>query len=257
MENNNQIIAAPIKNRFFAFLIDAFCVYLIRFFYIMLSLNFWLGNKIIDFTKKYELLYGKFNVDKLTLVELAFILDSPLFKNIIFFIAGAFLLSMLYNGIFFSTKWSATIGQKLLGIYVVSKDGGKISSLQIIFRSILTMVPWIFIFFVMCFKLLFDFGMPTFMTKEIFVIAIILFLTWYDLIFFTKNKLVFHDLLTSTRVVVRHPEEYEDNSNSLWRTLFPDVREMYKNLKTFATEQYSKAKEMKAKYKEEKEKNKK
>lgn len=254
MMNNEKMIAAPARNRFFAFLIDVFLVYLIRFFYINLSLQLWLREPIINFLKKYKMLYGDLNLSKITPIEITYFLNSSLFKTLILFFCGVFIIPVIYNAILFSTKWSATIGQKLLGIYVVSNNGKKMNFIQIIFRSIFINVPWAFIFSVMLAKMLSDYGLPEAMNQKYFIISLILFLSWYDLIFLTKNKLVFHDYITCTRVIIKNVEKYEQqNSDSIWKYVFPDFKEIWKNLKEGVKLQISKAKEIKETYKAEKE----
>ena len=85
MENNN-FIPAPLKKRFFAFYIDVFVVYLIRFFYINFSIQFWLKRYFLEFLKNYELLFGKLNFAKLTNIEISYFAKSQLFSQIIYFI---------------------------------------------------------------------------------------------------------------------------------------------------------------------------
>lgn len=84
----------------------------------------------------------------------------------------------------------------------------------------------------------------------------LLFLSWYDLAFLTKSKIVFHDYVAKTLVVVKNKEKYLHNNGGILNILFPDFRDLYKNLKASITTQIKNAKEMKQKYKEEKEKNK-
>jgi hypothetical protein len=78
-------------------------------------------------------------------------------------------------------------------------------------------------------------------------------LTWYDVAFFTKNKIVFHDLVTKTVVVIKDKDNYVENSGGLWSVLFPNFKDMYRGLKEHTAKQIEYAKELKKKYKEEKE----
>ncbi len=251
------MISAPVSNRFFAFLIDVFFVYLLRFLYINLSIQFWLREPIQSFMAKYKMLYGAFNIKRVTPIEIYYFLNSSLFKQLVVFVIGIFLIAVIYNLILLSTKWSATIGQKLLGVYVVSKNGEKMKFYQVLARSFAVVLPWFFMFIVLFYKSLADLGATEMLDKTSFVISIIIFLSWYDLVFLTKNKLVFHDLLTGTRVIVKNTEKYENESYSIWKVLFPNFKDMYNGIKDFAKEQISKAREMKEKYNEEKKSNKK
>ena len=246
------MISAPISNRFFACLIDMFFVYLLRFFYINISIELWLRRSIEMFMEKYKILYGAFNLKKITLIEVYYFLNSSLFRELVIFVIGIFLIGVAYNLLFLSTKWSATIGQKLLGMYAVSKSGRRMRFYQIILRSFAVILPWFFMFVVLFCKSLADFGVKGLIDKTSFVVSIIAFISWYDLIFLTKNKLVFHDLLTGTRVIVRNNEKYEDNPDSLWKVLFPNFKDMYIGLKEFTKNQIEKARKIKEEYKERK-----
>lgn len=249
----NQIISSPVKNRFFAFLIDVFFVYLLRFFYINLSLHLWLKRPIFDFFTKYKVLYGDFSFSKMTRIEFSYFLNSDLFRLLTIFVCGIFVIPMIYNAILFSTKWSATIGQKLLGIHVVSSNGDKLNFFQIICRSVLLNIPWAALFFTIITRAMIDYGMIDNIDKMFFIIVLLLFLSWYDLVLLTKNKLVFHDLITLTRVVIKDSSNYQENTSSIWKLIFPDFKGMNDDFKNTIKTQIAKAKEIKAKYKKEKE----
>ena len=59
---------------------------------------------------------------------------------IIFFVIYGFSV-LVYFPIFESSKYQATPGKKLLGLYVVTNDGGRVSKGRAILRSILYMIP--------------------------------------------------------------------------------------------------------------------
>lgn len=244
MENNN-FIPAPIKRRLAAFYIDVFVVYLLRFFYINFTIQFWLKDSVMKFLKEYELLYGKLNFNELTSAHINYFIKSELFSQIAYLIVGLFLVPIFYNMLFFFTKWSATIGQKLMNIYVISKSGNKMNFIQVISRSVLLMCPWILSFFVVLNQILSDKNLAPSMGKTTFLLFIFVFFAWFDAAFFTKNKLVFHDYITKTRVVIKNNAKYQ-NSKSLFKWLFVDSFEKFKaNIKN----QIQKAKEIRNKYK--------
>ena len=251
--DNSKFIVAPVKNRFFAFLIDVFFVYLIRFFYTNIALNFWLKNEVMLFLNKYKLLFGDVNLKRITNIEVMFFLRSNLFKELMLFVAGIFIISIAYDIVFQLSKWSATLGQKFLGIYVISKNGEKIRWYQAVIRGIMINIPWIFISFIMFSKELVVYDVDI-IDKQTFIISIILFLSWYDMIFLTKNKIVFHDYVSRTLVVVKNKEKYAENRSSMLDFLFPNPKGMYEDLKGIIKKQIEVAKEMKRKYKEEKNK---
>lgn len=249
---DKKIISAPVSNRFFAFLIDAFFIYLLRFLYINLSIQFWLREPVQLFMAKYKMLYGAFNLKKVTSIEIYYFLNSSLFKQLILFVVGIFLVAVVYNLVLLSRKWSATIGQKLLGIYAISKNGQRMKFYQVLARSFAVVLPWFFMFIVLFYKSLADLGATEMLDKTSFIVSIVIFLSWYDLIFLTKDKLVFHDLLTGTKVIVKDTEKYENESYSIWKVLFPNFKDMYNGIKEFTKVQMAKARKIKQKYNEEK-----
>ena len=254
MKNNNEIIiSAPITTRFFAFIMDAFLLYVLRFFYVFISFRTWLKKPVINFIERYNLLYGEFNPKTITNIEVNYFLRSNLFKSFIILFIGAFLISVIYNILFLSTKWSATIGQKIMGIYTVSKNGEKITIIQVILRSILVIFPWVMAALMMFFKFLSDFGIENVIDKNFVLLFMILFLSWYDLTIFTKSKSTLHDILTNTRVIFLNPNRYSEDSKTIFKFLFPDVKQMFYSIKDFAKNQKLKADKIKKEYSKEKE----
>lgn len=252
-----KIVPAPISSRFFAFLIDIFFVYLLRFLYVNISVRFWLREPVQSFMSKYKMLYGDFDMRRITSIEVYYFLNSTLFKQLMLFVVGTFLVSVAYNIFFLMTKWSATIGQRILGIYAVSKNGERMKFYQIILRSFAVVLPWFFIFVVLFYKSLSDISATEIISRTTFVVSILIFLSWYDLIVLTKDKLIFHDIISGTRMTVNDPKKYETESHGVWSSLFPNFKDMYNNLKGLVDAQVAKANDIKEQYNKEKSKSKK
>ena len=248
--DKSNIIFAPLGDRFLAFFVDIFCVYLLRCLYIFMSLSLWLKTPIYNFIKKYELSFGKIDPSNITSVEVNFFLNSPLFKQVLVFVAGIFLVSILYNFICLSSRWSATIGQKLFGIKVVNTNGGVIGCWRSLLRSILIMLPWMFMFIFLFYMRLASFGAVQMFSRNTIILSFVLFLSWYDFIFLTKNRIIFHDYLSCTRVSVVDKDKYINNctSSGVWNVLFPNFGEIYDSLKETIKAQISKIKKTKTKY---------
>lgn len=247
--DNNQITPAAIKKRIFAFFIDIFFVYIIRFFYIHLAIQFWLIKYVMDFLHEYEQLFGKIDFNKITNVEMDFLLRSDLFIQIKLFIIGLFIIPIFYNMVLFFTKWSATIGQKLVNIHVVSKSGSKMKFYQVIARSVALMIPWFFSFFVVLnqYLVIHKIGNP--LNDSSVVIFMIIFLSWYDLAILTKNKLAFHDYITRTRVIENNTINYSDKPSILKKLFVLNFADEFQKFKNNIKRQFEKAKEIKEKYK--------
>lgn len=247
--DKDQIAPARIKKRIFAFIIDIFIVYFLRFFYIHLALQFWLMRYVMDFLHKYEQLFGKVDFNRITNVEIDFFSKSDLFIQIKWFVVGLFIIPIFYNMVLFFTKWSATIGQKLVNIRVVSKNGSEMKFYQIIARSIALMIPWLFSFFVVLnqYLVIHKIGNP--LNNTSLIIFMMIFLSWYDLAVLTKNKLVFHDYITRTRVVEDNVANFDGKSSIFKRLFVINFVEEFRKFKNNIKRQFEKAKEIKEKYK--------
>ena len=71
--------------------------------------------------------------------------------------------------------------------------------------------------------------------KNIVVIYTLLFMTWYDMIFVTKEKIMFHDFITKTRVIMKNPDTYyESKCMKIINFIIPDFKEMFINMKDIA-----------------------
>lgn len=237
MESNN-LSYAPIRSRFLAFIIDFSIVYFVRILYIQLSFLLYFQNDLNLFLIEYEKLYGK--ISSISDIELQFFLNSNLFGEILFFVSSLFFVGTVYNIIFLLTKWSSTIGQKLLGIHITSSNGNKLNLLQIISRSILIVMPY-YIFFILF--LLYTLNTLTnnnTVMQDLLLIYGVAYICWYDMIFFTKDKILFHDLLTKTRVVINTPDTYYDSKlMKVINFIIPDFRDIYSNFKKLISEHIS------------------
>ena len=214
--------------------------FIIRFLYIYLSLFIWLQKYIKDFVENYKELYGEFQ--KVSVLEINYFLKSELLVQIIYFLIGIFIIPVIYNMIFFSSKWSATIGQKLMNICVVSKNNSKITWYQTIFRSILLMFPWFLSFIVVSNQVLASKNISVSLDDTSLSLFVLIFLGWYDLIFVTKNKLVFHDFITRTKVVIKNNDKYKPSDSIFKKLVIDGFKKCKQNIKD-SINNYKKIKE--------------
>jgi len=245
MDEKKEFAIAAVGSRFAAFLIDAFFIYILRFLYINFLMYVRVRSIAVEFASKYRLLFGELNLGKMTSVELNYLLRSSFFKEVLCYVVGSFMLSAIYDIVFMSVKWSATPGQRIMGIYVSSSNGDRLKWYQIVARGVLTNASWCLMFFVITVKYLSAYGVET-VDRQTFVIAICLFLTWYDMTIVTKNRVTFHDFITKTIVVRR---DGKSAGGSLIRWLFPDFKGLYAGLKDDIKQRIRRAKEFKEQYK--------
>lgn len=234
---NIELSYAPIRSRFLAFLIDAIIVYICRIFYMYFLNIIYLREAYNSFVRKYYEIYGE--IKSLSELDLSYILNSNFFKVLIFSLVLAFLMTSIYNIICLSTKWSSTIGQKILGIHIVSSNGSKINILQNISRSLLVVVPSISIFVIFLISIFNSSLLQAMINNNLFLLYSILLLSWYDMIFFTKDKMLFHDFATKTRVVVNNPDTYYDSKYmAVIDFIFPNIKDILIDMKNVLIKHY-------------------
>ena len=213
----NSVNSAPLFKRFLAFCIDFLIVYLFRFLYI---------NIILYFIKKSS--FNFFNFNSFNQVKLMFFFHSKLFKIIVIWIIGYFLLSSIYHICCLLSKRSASVGQRIFNLSVVSSDNTKLNLIQIIIRSVLAPLPWMFLCFVFFIEVLYLRVGITFFSKEQLIMILFIFSSWYDLVFFTKNRTTFLDIITKTQVVSNSISN-SMNTKIYFAYIFPNFTNMYFN----------------------------
>lgn len=234
---NIELSYAPIRSRFLAFLIDAIIVYICRIFYMYFLNIIYLREAYNSFVRKYYEIYGE--IKSLSELDLSYILNSNFFKVLIFSLVLAFLMTSIYNIICLSTKWSSTIGQKILGIHIVSSNGSKINVLQNIGRSFLIIIPSISLFVLTLIVIFNAKLLQTIIDTNLFLLYSLLLLSWYDMIFFTKDKMLFHDFTTKTRVVVNNPDTYYDSKYmAVIDFIFPNIKDILIDMKNVLIKHY-------------------
>ena len=227
---NSKLAYAPIRSRLLALLIDSCIVYILRIIFMKIFTYIFVTKDYANLLLEYNIIVTKISLgEKIGLQNL---LQSNFFNLFITLSILLFLVSTLYNAVCFSTKMSASVGQRLLGLKVVSANGQNMNILQIFSRSLLIMLPWLSLFFILLSMMLSFINFTNEFDKNLLAIYIFLLMTWYDMIFFTKEKIMFHDLITKTRVIIREPDKYyESKSMKIINFIIPDFGEMFTNMK--------------------------
>lgn len=234
---NIELSYAPIRSRFLAFLIDTFIIYIIRFVYLSLSNALYFNDLLKNFITTYYEKYGE--IKSINEFNTQYIFESNFFKILIIYIVSIFFISTIYNIICLSTKWSSTIGQKILGIHIVSSNGSKINILQNIGRSFLIILPSISLFIFSLIVIFNEELLKTIIDTNLFLLYSLLLLSWYDMIFFTKDKILFHDFATKTRVVVNNPDTYYDSKYmAVIDFIFPNIKDILIDMKNVLIKHY-------------------
>ena len=120
-----------------------------------------------------------------------------------------------------------------------SNNGSKISILQNIGRSFLMIIPSISLFILSLIVIFNEELLKTIIDTNLFLLYSILLLSWYDMIFFTKDKILFHDFATKTRVVVNNPDTYYDSKYmAVIDFIFPNIKDILIDMKNVLIKHY-------------------
>jgi len=200
---DNQLSPVNFSRRMTAFVIDSSIVCVIRVFLLQIFITSWLQKYIINFVNSFKFVFGdNIKPSEFNDTHLRFFMQNELFPRFIMCIIILILVGFIYNLIMLSTKWSATVGQKIVGIFTVSKNENPIKWYQVIARSFLTIFPMNMLFLLSIYQLLGAIGSVKPLSQQIFVLTVGLgALAWYDMFFFTKDKILMHGFLSGTKIV--------------------------------------------------------
>jgi uncharacterized RDD family membrane protein YckC len=257
---NSKLQVATIRSRILAFFIDIFVVYFIRSFYLWSAFVLFVKDRakvflvelagVFDGIEIFESIDAEqlgyfFKVDDNIFIglesifsnvkHLEYFLKSDFFYTVLFFVLGAFVISILYNYICFFYK-KASLGQLSLGLRVVDSDGNETDKLHFFLRAVLNSVPWMIMGFVIFHVLMGQ----SIAEKDVGFIALFVFI-WFDLAFFTTEKYTMHDLISGTRVVFNNP----DRKETIFEKLLPNPRGMFGSLKGKIKKEFERTKNMK------------
>jgi uncharacterized RDD family membrane protein YckC len=206
MKDVNKLYPVSLTKRVIAFLIDSFIVNFTRSILIQILILFWLQKYIANFAKGFEFVFGA-NVKSsdISSVHISYLTQSQLFPRFLISFGIIISIGFIYNLILLSTKWSATIGQKIVGIFAVSKNEKSMKWYQIIARSFWVIFPLNAILFLVIYQIVRHINNATLLSPKVFMLIIgIGLLVWYDMFFFTKDKLFMHDFLSATKIVQKN-----------------------------------------------------
>jgi uncharacterized RDD family membrane protein YckC len=68
--------------------------------------------------------------------------DSPMF--LLYFVAGWFVTACLYQSLFVSSRWQASLGMRALGIYITDIRGRRLELWQVVWRQVVKFLVYIF-----------------------------------------------------------------------------------------------------------------
>jgi uncharacterized RDD family membrane protein YckC len=178
---------ASMNARFLAFMADNFFLLIIRYTFVMILVQIWLGQKFKEIANIYQNLVianGEESIDKL-----AFIDEQG--GTIIIVISLCLLIpGAIYHIYYLSSPKQATLGKRLIGIHVTDKDGKRITPIRSAIRYFVSLLPW-------SLHIIIIYSFINHDVKTALISALLVAL-WYDTGFFSKRKRTFHDIICGT-----------------------------------------------------------
>ncbi|MDR3289713.1 MAG: RDD family protein [Rickettsiales bacterium] len=203
--NIQKKLPATARARELAFLIDLIIVYIVRSIYGHFVLKYSLQDKFINFVREIKEKFGI--LEKLQKEQVVYFLEHQFYKECMWFIGGAFLVSVLYNFVCFLWKM-ASIGQVVMKVHVISSNGKNANIFQLFARSIAIVFPWFALFLLLVQSFLSQYGI-IYINGTLFTLFVFVIMFWYDIIFLNKERIIGHDFLTGTRMIFDDPNRNE------------------------------------------------
>lgn len=204
MKNSKQIFQlASSTRRLGAFLLDVFFVYILRIITAQILIKSWLFNSFLFFRTEFLLMFKvEFGSSQLTEVQKYFLLNHEFFRNFIIFLFLVFFIGFFYDFFCFISKFSGSLGQRILKLHVVTKESKKLDKITGLRRAVFVSMPFLILFLMFLYESMALSGFATLIDKNLFIVVVILIpLIWYDTYLFTNDKLILHDIFSKTRVV--------------------------------------------------------
>jgi uncharacterized RDD family membrane protein YckC len=208
MSTNNFLFNFNVKNddyeqknyakstrRSFASLIDFFIVLFLRASFLQILNDFYFSKLIYNFLNDFEKHFGT-REPKGTQEHISFIMHHSIFTYSLIFIFITILIGGIYYAYLNSSSWQATIGKRIAKIIVVNNNSEKISFVNGIYHYFLTLIPIIFITFVLISSQKYKYDIyETFSKNHILTIVGFLILLASHGNVFNKKRVNFFDYL--------------------------------------------------------------
>lgn len=176
-------------------IIDMFIVAFLRIIFAQIVGIIWVNRKIIEFhhqfNEKFGVPFSNMNQD-----HVMFLVGHEVVKVIIIFFLLIVLVGALYYAFLNSSSWSATIGKRLFNIVLVKDEGKALSFFQAFWHYFLSLIPWIFVFYILIYQAREGVTIYQAFSGNIFNFIIgVLALAWFQISVFMKRKNTIQDII--------------------------------------------------------------
>ncbi|HLD77171.1 MAG TPA: RDD family protein [Rickettsiales bacterium] len=195
MNIEQQIKYATSFQRTSAISIDIFIVAFLRIILAQILGNIWINDIIARFLSDFKTYFGTEFI-KNNPEHIEFVMRHEVFSSIIIFYIILVLVGTIYHAYLNSSSWRATIGKRIVGITMMKEDYTKISFWLGVAHYFLSVLPIIYVIYIVMFQAANNINMFTAITSNPFNFAFgIAFVLWLQIQIFTKKKTTAYDLI--------------------------------------------------------------
>jgi uncharacterized RDD family membrane protein YckC len=181
--------------------IDFWIVLFLRLLVLQVLGKLWLEEKMLLLRQDFITKFGT-EIPKKTPEHINFIVNSDAFFCVAIIILIIVLIGAFYHSYFNSSAWQGTIGKRLTKILIVEEGEQKISFLKAGAHYFLSILPLIFILYLLSYKARHEVTFFQAITASEFNIFITILLTmWLQIHLFTKKKTTAYDLICGTFLI--------------------------------------------------------
>ncbi len=178
-----------------AIFIDILVVLLIRIIVAQILGFLWINKVLLNLLADFQVNFGTETI-KNTPEHLEFLKNHPAFGSMLLFYFIIFLVGAIYHAYFNSSQWQATLGKRIMKIIIIDENGKKISFLKAISHYFLSLLPIIYIFYMIIFQTTHQTSLfNSMIANTANILFSIIAALWLQAHIFTKKRTTIYDLI--------------------------------------------------------------
>lgn len=200
---NKELIAGNFR-KYLAASIDVFISGIIRMFFLVILFHYWIRQEVVNFSEEFK---TKFNSEVVIfagdLDRIKFLSDHAIVTSVLIFAFIIFASGALYYILLDSSRWCGTLGKKIMKIKIVQNNDLQLSFTKSLCHYLLSLVPWIFVFYIFVYYLVNKGTIYHAITGNLFnLIFGLCSLAWVYIGLITKTHLSASDMICKTKTVI-------------------------------------------------------
>ncbi len=178
-----------------AAMIDALITLIIRGVTVQILGMLFIVSQLQKFLVEFRDKFGTEMV-KNTPEHISFVMHHRITLIILLVCAAVIFIGALYHALLNSSAWKATLGKRLMGITIEKEDGSSISFYLALFHYFLSILPFVFIFYLLSYQITHNTTFYESVTASTANIVFgLLFLLWTQIQSFTPKKVTAYDII--------------------------------------------------------------